>query len=154
TGVLWQTLLGRKEQGARVAISPDGKTIASIAPDYHVQRWKTDGTPLGISEPPVDVVRSRVTALKFVDNERIVAWATAGQLGVAWEMPAGKRLTPKLAPHAAVQSIVFPFDPKRPLDPLTTGLDGKILRWNVANGSITDDIKLRPVHLPGEQLKR
>ena len=64
-------------QRVRIAISPDGKTIASVGPDYRIQRWSIEGKPLGITDPPPGIMVAQVTGLEFADNERAIAWVTA-----------------------------------------------------------------------------
>jgi WD40 repeat protein len=152
TGKRTHTLLGRKGQGGRVAIAPDGKTVASMAADYHIQRWTSDGKPLGISEPPTDILRVPITGLTFADNERVLGWTTAAQFAIAWEAPSSKRLSPAADHAAAIRSIVFPKakDGNLPKDPLTSGVDGKIFRWNLPNAVLSEEIILRPARLPGD----
>src|SRR5262249_34531044 len=70
------TLLGRKAQGVKVAISPDGKTIASVAPDYRIQRWESDGKPIDVTDPPPGILNAQLSGLAFADNDRVVAWIT------------------------------------------------------------------------------
>jgi WD40 repeat protein len=154
TGKHLRTLLGRRGQGSCVAISPDGKTIASVAIDHSVQRWKSDGTPLGTIDSTHDVLRVPPSGLVFPDNERVVAWATAAQFAIAWEVPSGKLLSPMTDHCAQIHSIAFPIDDKGLKEPLTTGLDGKCLRWDLATGNVGEEVNFRPDRLPGEELRR
>jgi WD40 repeat protein len=151
TGKRTQTLLGRKGQGVRVAISPDGKTIASVGPDYRVQRWAVDGEPLGISEPPPGVLIAQITGLTFRDNERTIAWVTAAQFACAWEGPATKLLSPTMDHAAGIRSIAFPKDEK---SVVTSGLDGRIFRWDFNTGALSEEINVRPARLPAQPLVR
>ena len=151
TGKRTQTLLGRKGQGVRVAISPDGKTIASVGPDYRIQRWAVDGKPLGISEPPPGVMIAQITGLIFRDNERTIAWVTASQFACAWEGPATKLLSPAMDHAAAIRSIAFPKDEK---SVVTSGFDGRIFRWDFTTGALSEEINVRPARLPAQPLVR
>lgn len=152
TGKRTQTLLGRKAQGVRVAISPDGKTIASIGPDYRIQRWTSDGRPLGISEPPPGgLLVGQLTALAFRDNQKVIAWLTVQQFCHAWEAPATKLLSPQMDHMAAIRSIAFAKDQK---STLSSGYDGRVFRWDFNTGALGEEITLRPAHLPGAPLIR
>src|SRR5205085_3722695 len=109
----------------KVAFSPDGKTVASVAPDYRIQRWADDGTPLGVSDPPPGILVAPITGLRFADNERVVGWVTAAQFCVAWEAPTGRLLTPLSEHVAAVISVAVPGRAK---DLFSSGQDGRVIR--------------------------
>ncbi|HEY2911104.1 MAG TPA: hypothetical protein VGI99_12705, partial [Gemmataceae bacterium] len=145
------TLLGRKAQGMKVAISPDGKTIASVAPDHRIQRWTADGKPLDISDPPPGLLNAPVVGLAFADNDRVVAWYTLHQFVVAWEAPTGRLLSPLMDHQAHIQSIAFDEGGK---DLLTSGRDGKTMRWDLVTGALNEPIQLRPAQIPGQPLVR
>ena len=144
-----QTLLGCKGQGARVAISPDGKTIASIGPDYRLQRWGADGKPFEIIPAPFNIPVSTITGLTFADNERVIVWLTANHFAFAWEATAPKLLSPEMIHLAAIRSIALPADGKTLL---TSGLDGKVFGWDLTTGESNNEIKLSPARIPGEPL--
>ena len=46
-----------------IGAAPDGKTIASVAPDYRIQRWARDGTPIGVTDPPPGILVAPISAL-------------------------------------------------------------------------------------------
>jgi WD40 repeat protein len=151
TGKRLQTLLGRRGQGIKVAISTDGKTVASVDSTYDIQRWRTDGTPLGITKAPQEFMQVPISGLAFADKERVVGWATAAQFAIAWEAPSSKRLSPQMDHCAAIRTIAFPRDDKGALkEPLTSGNDGRCFRWDLATGSIGEEILFHPSRLPGE----
>jgi WD40 repeat protein len=149
TGKRLQTLLGRKGQGVRVAISPDGKKVASVGPDYRIHRWQTDGKLLDITEPPPGILIAPITGLTFADNDRAIAWLTAGHFVVAWEAPSGKRLSPEMDHCAAINSIAFPPEEK---NPFTSGIDGRVFRWDLKTGALSETVTLHPLRIPGEPL--
>ncbi len=145
-----QTLLGRKSQGVRVAISPDGQTVASIGLDYRIQQWTIDGIPLGISEQPAGILVAQITGLTFADNERVIGWQTAAQFAVAWEGPTGRVISPAMDHAAAIYSISFP----RGKDPHTSGIDGRVFRWDFPTGKLNEPVELHPTRIPGQPLIR
>jgi WD40 repeat protein len=151
TGKRTQTLLGRKSQGVRVAISPNGKSVASIGPDYRIQFWTSDGRPLGVSEPPPNVMIGQITALTFRDNQKVIAWVTVQQFCHAWEAPNTKLLSPVMDHAAGIRTIAFTKDEK---STVSSGYDGRIYRWDYNNGALSEEINVRPAHLPGAPLLR
>lgn len=148
TGKRLHTLLGRKGQGVLVAVSPDGRTVASVGPDFRIQRWTSEGKPLGVTDPPPGTLVSAITGLSFADNERVICWKTTFQFAVAWEAPSGKLLSPIMDHAAALQSIALPAKEKVAF---TSGRDGRVYRWGLT-GHLSEAIHLRPPLLPGRPL--
>ncbi len=147
TGKRTHTLLGRKGQGVKVAFSPDGKTIASVGPDYRIQRWAADGKPLGVTDPPPGILITQITGLEFADNERVIGWVTAAQFCCAWEAPTGRLVSPLMDHAAAIRSISFADGVK---DVFTSGLDARVFRWDLPTGQLNEAIHLQPARLPGQ----
>jgi len=142
-----QTLLGRKAQAAKVAISPDNKTIASVGPDYRIQRWSVDGKPLGITDAPAGIRNAQLSGLVFADNDRAIAWITAAMFCIAWEAPTGRLLSPLMDHQGGIHTISFPPEEK---DLFTSGLDGRVFRWDRPTGQLNEMVELRPAHIPGQ----
>jgi WD40 repeat protein len=151
TGKRIHTLLGRKAQGVKVAFSPDGKTIASVGPDYRIQRWRSDGKPLEVTEAPPGLLIAQLSGLTFADNERAIAWVTAAQFCVAWEAPTGRLVSPLMDHAAAIRSIAYADGVK---DLYTSGVDGRVFRWDFPTGQLNEAIHLHPAHIPGQPLLR
>ena len=144
-------MLGQKGQGVKVAISPDSKTVASVSQNYSIQRWTTDGKPLGNIEGPPGILVASLSGLEFTDNERVVSWITAHQFCVAWQAPVSKLLSPTMDHKSAIRTMAFPEGDKAPF---TSGLDGHVFRWDVNTGGLTEEVNLKPTHLPGAPLLR
>ncbi len=151
TGKLLHTLLGRRAQGVRVAISPDSKLVASVGPDYRIQRWRTDGRPVDITDPPGGLLIAPITALEFADNEHAIATQTAAQFAYAWTAPTGKLLSPIMDHAAPIRTVAFPDGGK---DLFTSGNEGKAFRWDFTTGAIGEEMAFRPARIPGQPMIR
>ncbi len=151
TGKLLHTLLGRKSQGVRLAISPDGKTVASVGTDYRIQRWRSDGKPIDVTDAPAGLLVAPITALEFADNERVIASQTAAQFAYAWDAPLGRLLSPNMDHQAGIRTVAFPIGGK---DLFTSGNEGKVFRWDYANGALGEEIAFRPARIPGQPMIR
>src|SRR5262249_34868459 len=130
--------------------APDGKTVASVGPDYRIQRWTADGKPLEVTEPPQGLLTAQVTGLAFADNERVIAWMTAAQFAVAWEAPTGNLLSPATEHVAGIRSIAFPDG----AGVIPSGLGGRVVRWDRASGQRGETISLMAARLRGQPLIR
>jgi WD40 repeat protein len=141
TGRRRATLLGRTGQGLCVAFSPDGQTVAAAATDGTVERWATaDGKRLGLTEPPVEPPKLKVTGLAFADNTRVVAWGAVGSVAVAWDAPSGKLFRPLGTQTDTIASVAFADGGKRVV---TSAADGRVLTWDAATGKPVGALALR-----------
>ena len=57
-------------------------------------------------------------------------------------------LSPAMDHAAAIRSIAIPEG--KDAFTLTSGLDGKVLRWVFATGQLSETLAVRPAHLPGQ----
>jgi WD40 repeat protein len=140
TGNPKPAIVGRTEQGVRLAISPDSKILAAVATDGAIQRWHlADGKLIGTTDGLALQVRPQ--GVVFVDNERVLAWGNVGGCPLAWEAPSGKILT-QLPEHTqAIKSIAFATGGK---EIITSGLDGRIVRWDASTGKPIGQVTLKP----------
>lgn len=151
TGKRLRTLLGHKGQGVRVAFSPNGKTLASIGLDLHIQRWGADWKPLEESPVPAGLPVGVPTRLTFADNQRVIAWMTVHQFAFAWEATAPTLLSPEMTHQAAIWSIALPAQEKTLI---TSGMDGRQFGWSREAGEQNYEFSLTPTRLPGQPLLR
>jgi WD40 repeat protein len=138
-GKLKQTLLGRSGQGQLLLFAPDGKTLAAADRYGAVERWTMpEGRPLPLVLCPVvsahhawfrtgySVIYPQ--GLAFADNDRVVVWGALWSRSIAWEVPGGKMLTPVPTHATEIQSVRFAPNGR---DVLTTGREGRVVRWEV-----------------------
>jgi WD40 repeat protein len=134
-------LFGRSGQGARVAFSPDGKTLAAVATDGTIQRWSTDdGKLVGTTEGPAALPLNSPQGIAFADKDRVVAWGAAGPAPVVWEAPSGKLLTRVPEHTGGIKSIGFAAGGK---EVVTSGQEGRVVRWDATTGKPLGPIELR-----------
>lgn len=140
TGKPKHILFGRTGQGVRVAFSPDGKSVAAVATDGSVQRWATaDGKLIDTTEGPSALPMAVAQGLAFVTNDRVIVWGIVGQFPVAWE--AGKLLTALPEHTFGIRSVGFAAGGK---EVITSGQDGRVVRWDTATGKVIGPIELKP----------
>ncbi|MEG4234732.1 AAA-like domain-containing protein [Microcoleus sp. Pol11C3] len=86
TYTLWQTLKGHTNDVTKVAIAPDGQTIASASKDKTIKLWSTDGKPLRTITGHKDEVDSVAfspdsqTIASASKDKTIKLWSTDGKL--------------------------------------------------------------------------
>ena len=146
TGDAKGLLLGRTRQGRKLAISPDGKSLAAAAEDGAVQRWSLpDGKLLSTTESPAPLLLGP-RAILFADNDRVIAWGNRDQVSLVWEVPSGKVLTPAGGHQSSVCSAAFAAGGQEIYTAASYG--GQIIRWNPTTGQELGSIALK---LPGDR---
>jgi WD40 repeat protein len=139
---LWDATTGKPKDpqpditGRWMAISPDGKTLATVDLDGTVARWSLgEGKRLKDTARPERLDGSfiifRVTGLRFVDNERVLATAKLGNHTAVWEAPSGRLLMP-LGEHCMeLRGVQFAAEGR---EVITNGADDRVFRWETGNG--------------------
>jgi WD40 repeat protein len=130
-----------------VAVAPDGKTVASVGPDFRIQRWSAEGKALDVTEPPPGLLAAPLSGLQFVDNEKVMGWSTTAQFAVAWAAPVQQLLTPASDHIAWIRSIAYPAGGK---DLVSSGGDGRIQRWDLTSGGPLEALRVKPAQLPNQ----
>ncbi len=139
TGAGKQVLLGRSGMGRSITFSPDGATVAGVANDGTVQRWKVaDGTRLSTTEPPSGNMYN--VRLRMLDNEKAVAWGARGQAVVVWDVPSGKLISPAGGHTSMIRGLVVTPDNKHVI---TSSEDGATLKWELETGKPAGAVTLR-----------
>ncbi len=140
-----ESILCRSERGKRLAFAPDGKTLATVGEDGSVDRWSLpDCKPLKTTPfPGRESLRPReqdlgIVGVRFVDNDRVVAWGLLRERAIAWEAPAGKFLTGMHGHIGGIRSVQFgPRDRE-----VVTASDRRILRWE-PTGKLLGEVPVR-----------
>jgi WD40 repeat protein len=140
TGKAKPLILGRAGQGMHLTFSEDSKTLASVGTDGTIQRWNlADGKSIDVTEAPV-LLLGQPQGIAFAGN-RLIAWGATGGCPLVWEAPSGKLLT-QLPEHTqAIKSIAFANKGK---EIITSGLDGRVVRWDAKTGKPIGEVKLKP----------
>ena len=81
-----------------------------------------------------------MAGLQYKPDGQMLAWAVNANAIEIWEVPSGKRLTPRGGHTAAITALQFAPDGKTLV---SCGSDGKVLRWDVATGRELDPFELK-----------
>jgi WD40 repeat protein len=138
-GVGSRALLWRADSGARlailkhpglvtaVAISPDGRLVATGGKDRAIRLWRADGTPFRTLRGH----RGQVTSVSFSPDGGAIVSASADDTARIWSVAGGKALHVLKGHRHDVLSAVFRSDGKVVL---TAGKDGDARTWDAATG--------------------
>jgi WD40 repeat protein len=121
-----QKLSGSQRDAAKLAVSPDGRTLASVGEDGAIRLRDL----VGGREQILRGHEGSVRGLAFDADGRHVA--SAGDDGTVriWDVPTGRSVTVLRGHEGAVFSVAYTPDGRL----VSGGEDGKVLVWNLADG--------------------
>jgi WD40 repeat protein len=132
---VWDVFTGKlrvqiKRQGVRlggVALSPDGKSLATWGENEIVQLWDAD---TGKENQRFKLENGRATAAVFSPDGRTLATADGSEIGL-WEIASGKQVLSLAGRHGIGASLSF--SPKGKTLAAATH-DGAVQLWEMASG--------------------
>lgn len=129
TGQALRTLRGHKDSLYAVALSPDGKLLATASYDQQIVLWDYEsGSQLGVLEGHSGAVFD----LAFNPDGRLLASASADRTVKLWDVAARKRLDTFAQPLQEVYSVAFSPDGQRVA---AGGVDNRIRVWQISSGA-------------------
>jgi WD40 repeat protein/mono/diheme cytochrome c family protein len=117
---------GHTDAAYALAVSPDGKWIATGAYDQKIRLWDT------ASGKEVALLRGHngaVNGLSFRPDGKVLASASADRTVKLWAIPTGLRLDTLSQPTKEQTSVVFSADGKQLF---AAGSDNRIRLWNIS----------------------
>ncbi|WP_424094596.1 AAA-like domain-containing protein [Moorena producens] len=132
------TLTGHEDEVKTVAISPDGKFIASGSEDKTVKVWEGDTQDWNLTKPKLRHTLTghsdRITGVTFRPNSTMIASASADKTVKLWDHN-GNLLSTLTAHQDEVEGIAFSQDGKILA---SASADSNVILWNL--DQVPDDI--------------
>ncbi len=125
-GALQQSFEGHLDAAYALAVSPDGKLIATGAYDQKIRLWDT------VTGKEVALLKGHngaVNGLSFRPDGKVLASASADRTVKLWSIPTGQRLETLSQPTKEQTSVVFSADGKQLF---AAGSDNRIRLWNIS----------------------
>ncbi|WP_395750446.1 c-type cytochrome domain-containing protein [Prosthecobacter sp.] len=125
-GAPLQSFEGHLDAAYALAVSPDGKLIATGAYDQKIRLWDTaTGKEIALLKGH----NGAVNGLSFRPDGKVLASASADRTVKLWSIPAGQRLDTLSQPTKEQTSVVFSADGKHLF---AAGGDNRIRQWNIS----------------------
>lgn len=126
-GALQQTYKGHNDACYSLAISPDGKTLATGGYDQKLRLWNADtGEQLAL----ISGHNGAINGIAFRPDGRVLASASADRTVKLWALPKGERLDTLSQPTKEQTAVVFGSDGKQLF---AAGSDNRIRAWSISN---------------------
>lgn len=125
-GTLQQSFEGHLDAAYALAVSPDGKVIATGAYDQKIRLWDT---ATGKEVALLKGHNGAVNGLSFRPDGKVLASASADRTVKLWSIPTGQRLETLAQPTKEQTSVVFSADGKQLF---AAGSDNRIRLWNIS----------------------
>ena len=129
-GTIWPPVPWSGGPVGRVAISPDGKTLASTGADRVVSLWNLADASLRATSIGHD---AQVQGLAFSPDNKLLASASLDGTVRLWEAATGKPVRTLYVPGAELCGVAFSPDGSLLA---STGRDGTVQLWDVASGKL------------------
>ncbi len=125
-GAPLQSFEGHLDAAYSLAVSPDGKMIATGAYDQKIRLWDTaTGKEVALLKGHNGVVNG----LSFRPDGKVLASASADRTVKLWSIPGGQRLETLSQPTKEQTSVVFSADGKQLF---AAGGDNRIRLWSIS----------------------
>jgi WD40 repeat protein/serine/threonine protein kinase len=134
-------VLGEQADVCSVAISPDGRFVASGGNDWKVRLWNLGGWEPGITTPPCRLLKGHahsVWSVVFSPDGRLLASGSLDGTIMLWDVHTGKN-TLTLAGHSRWHSLLAFSPDGRTI--AAGGDDGTINRWDLATGQRREPLR-------------
>lgn len=125
-GTALQSFEGHLDAAYALAVSPDGKMIATGAYDQKIRLWDT---ATGKEIAMLKGHNGAVNGLSFRPDGKVLASASADRTVKLWSIPSGQRLDTLSQPTKEQTSAVFSADGKHLF---AAGGDNRIRQWSIS----------------------
>jgi len=125
-GMALKSYAGHTDACYALALSPDGKTLATGAYDQKIRLWNAE---TGAEIKVLAGHNGSVNGLAFRPDGKVLASASADRTVKLWSIPEGARLDTLSQPLKEQTAVVFSLDGKQLLG---VGMDSRIRVWQIS----------------------